>query len=474
MNQHEHHIGGRSVRPSTGQYFDDLSPIDDSLYAQAALGATTDIGNAVEVANSAFLSHRVSTPSEREGWLLDTAELLSQHANDFIEILIGEIGSPIAKAEQEVATSVRILKAAAGAVRHVTGKTLPSDVAGRLSFSIRQPLGVIAGITPFNVPLIKAVKHSAMPLATGNSVVLLPSEEAPALAIRVAELYTAAGVPDGLFNVVTGRGAEIGDTLTTHPLVKMVSFTGSTRVGRHVGGISGRLGKRFTLEMGGKNPLIVLQDADMDKAVQAAVFGSFLYQGQICMASSRIFVERPCYKEFIQKFVAAAKHLGMGDLRDRSTVIGPIINERQREHVREHLEDAIDKGATVLCGGEWQQNRLVPTILTNVTLDTRLYSEETFGPVTSVHIVDSIKDAIAQANDTTFGLSAAVFTNNHSHAMQCVQKLNAGMVHINGSTIQEEPHAPFGGTGDSGFGREGTDVGIDELTEWKWVTMQMT
>lgn len=470
--QHNHWIGGKDTAPAEGIYFANHNPEDDAVYSRAAAGSAADIDAAVEAADAAFHRYRQTTPSQREGWLLNAADLLQQRADEFIDLLIEEIGSPISKARKEIATAGGILKAAAGATRHLTGKTLPTDIPGRISISLRQPLGVVAGITPFNVPLIKNVKHAAMPLATGNAFVLLPSEEAPVMAIRVAQLFSDAGFPDGVFNVVTGSGHDIGDHLTQHPLVRMVGFTGSARIGRHVAGICGSAGKRCTLEMGGKNPLIVLQGADVQKAVQGSVLGAFLFQGQICMASSRIYVEDSLFDEFVAAFSTAADNLTMADLRDPQTMIGPIINTRQRSRVQAHLDDAVAKGARVLTGGNWQGNRCEPTILTDVTPQMTVCRQETFGPVTCVYRVASPGEALQQANDSEFGLSGSVYTPDISLALKFVEELNVGMVHVNGTTIQDEPHVPFGGVGASGLGRESTDTDVDAMTEWKWATIQ--
>lgn len=464
-------IAGQKSKPADGSYFDDLNPLDDSPLASIALASEQDVKLAIASAHTAFETFRHSLPREREGWLLAAAELLQQQADDFVDILIDEVGSPITKARREVASSVGILRAAAGMTRRLSGKTLPTDVLGRWSVSIRRPLGVIAAITPFNVPLIKGIKHTAMPLATGNTVVMLPSEEAPMMALRIAKLFAEAGLPGGALNVITGHGDKIGDTLTTHPDIRMVGFTGSTKIGRHIGERCGRLGKRVTLEMGGKNPLIVLNDADIDKAVSAAVVGGFLYQGQICMASSRVYVDRNVYQQFIQKFTTAAQHLSSGDLRDNATMIGPIINPRQRSRISKHVEDAVQKGAVIEAGGQWDSNRFQPTVLTNVPDSALLATEETFGPVVAIYEVDSPEDALQKANQSRYGLSAAVFTKDLSQAMRFAEELNAGMVHINGATLQEEAHVPFGGVGDSGFGREGSDAAIEEMTEWKWFTV---
>jgi acyl-CoA reductase-like NAD-dependent aldehyde dehydrogenase len=337
--------------------------------------------------------------------------------------------------------------------------------------TFRTPIGVVASITPFNVPLIKGVRLSANPLALGNTVVLLPSEEAPVLAHMLARLYADAGLPDGAFNIVNGIGAEIGDALTAHPLVRFVAFTGSTRVGRHIAALCGQHMKRVTLELGGKSPLVVMGDADLEKAVVAATHGIFTYQGQVCMGSSRIFVDRKVVDDFTAKFVTGAAGLGMGELRDPQTVIGPIINERQRTRVRDHVDEARNRGAKVLCGGSWRQNRCEPTILTDVSDDMRVFREETFGPVVSIYPVDSLDQAITAANASNYGLSAGIFTSDLSSAMTFAHRVQSGMVHINGSTLHDEPHVPFGGVGDSGFGREGTEEDIGNMTEWKWLTM---
>lgn len=447
-------------------------PGDDRRIAQAALGTAEDVDRAVTAAQRAFEQHRGMTYQEREAWLLELASLLQHRAAEFVDLIIEETGSAITKAEREVKTSVMFLRSAAGTARRLTGQTLPTQVPGRHSYSVREPIGVVAGIAPFNVPLIKAVKHSAMPLATGNACVLLPSEESPSCAVLLGRLFQEAGVPDGLLNVVCGVGSQIGDFLTTDERIRFVGFTGSHRVGRHVQELCGRFGKGVTLELGGLNPLIVLSDASLQRAIRCAVLGGFLYQGQICMASSRVFVEASVFDDFANGFVAAAQQLKPGDLRDAATVIGPIINARLRARIQQHIDDAVRLGASVRCGNEWSGNCLLPTVLTDVPESALMNREETFGPVVSLVRVDSAKQALHVANSTSFGLCAAVHTNDLSRAMRMTDQLNFGMVHVNAATIQEEAHIPFGGQGDSGFGREGTEVSVDDLTQWKWVTVQ--
>ena len=473
MDKHDLWINGQHVKAESGKYFEVRNPIDDSLYCTAAEAGEADINKAVAAAQACFETYSQGLAKEREAMLCKAADLLERDQAEFIDIIIDEIGSPMNKAQFEVQYSITHFRAAAGIARRVTGETIPSEVPGRISMSVRKPLGVVACITPFNVPLIKATKLVSSPLATGNTVVLLSSEEAPTLSYRFAKLIEEAGFPAGSFNVVSGFGVDIGDFLTGHPLVKAVSFTGSSRVGQHISEICGRQMKPCILELGGKNPLVILADADIDLAVQIAVPGMFLYQGQACMASSRIIVEAPVYDEFVEKFTAAASHLPMGDLREMSTVLGPIISPRQRERVRSHIANALELGATMTTGGEWEGNRCQPTIFTNVTKDMTLCYEETFGPVTSIYSVADVDEALELANDTRYGLSAAVCTNDLNNAIMLAQNINAGMVHINAPTLHDEPHVPFGGTGESGFGREGTELDVDSLTEWKWITIQL-
>jgi acyl-CoA reductase-like NAD-dependent aldehyde dehydrogenase len=332
-------------------------------------------------------------------------------------------------------------------------------------------VGVVAGISPFNVPLLKVTKQGAMAIATGNATVHLPSELAAAVALRFAQTLHEAGVPAGLFNVVTGNPFQIGDVLTTHPLVRSIKFCGTPRVGKHVAELAARNLKPVTLELGGKSPIVVLADADVDAAVQAACFSIFFFQGQACMGASRIFVHREVAAEFTEKFKAAAIQSKMGSLRDPDTSIGPIISPRQRERVKHHIEDARAKGAEVLCGGDWIGNRCQPTILRNVEEGMVVCREETFGPVTSLYVFDEVDEAMRRANDTEYGLSFSIFTRNLDAALRLSRQARSGMVHINRATIQDEPHVPFGGRGMSGFGREGTRYELDVLTEWKWITI---
>lgn len=466
-------IGGKSVKPESSRYFEDLNPETDEIYALAADGTTGDVDRAVVAADAAFRKNKSRLAREREAWLFRAAEILERRKSEIIDILIDEVGSPLFKAEFEFQIAVNSLRAAAGVPRRVTGKTIPSDRPGALSLTVREPVGVVAGITPFNVPLLKTAKQGGMALACGNAFVLMPSEHAPRVSLFMAEIFAEVGLPDGLFNVVLGNPFQIGDALTSHPLVKSVTFCGSWRIGKHVAELAARDLKPVVLELGGKSPMIVFDDADIDAAVQASVAGIFFFQGQACMGASRMVVQRNIAEAFTAKICAVAGALKMGDLRDMETVVGPIISTRQRQRVRHHIEDAVGKGAHCAAGGEWRSNRCEPTVLSGVTPEMTVYREETFGPVTAVYAFDDTEQAIRIANDTDYGLSGAVFTRDIDKALTVARNVETGMIHVNAASIQDEPHVPFGGRGRSGLGREGTDTDLDAMTEWKWITVQL-
>ena len=467
-------IGGEHVEPSGGEYFEDINPSDQTVLANVAKGTPADVDKAVGAAREAFDSFSQSLAKEREAILSRAAAIVERDREEYLKLLIDEVGSPIMKAEFEVEYCVNAFRAAAGVPRRLSGQTMPLDRPGAFGMSIREPVGVIACITPFNVPLLKNVKQIAMAIATGNTSVLLPSEFASQVTVKFAETLSEAGAPAGVFNYVTGDPFEIGDCLTRHRDIAAINFCGSPRIGKHVAELAAKDLKPITLELGGKNPLVVLDDADLEKALEAATIGIFFFQGQACMASSRIILQKGIASEFVRAFKQIASGIKVGDLSDPETAIGPIISSRQQDRVRGHITDALSKGATLLHGdADWKGACCPPTILTGVKEGMTVYSEETFGPVTSIYEVNSIEEAITMANDTDYGLSFAVFTQDITTALNVAKKSNAGMVHINAMSIQDEPHVPFGGNGLSGFGREGTEADLDIMTRWKWITVQL-
>jgi aldehyde dehydrogenase (NAD+) len=352
----------------------------------------------------------------------------------------------------------------------------PSNVTGKINYFVRKPAGVVAVISPWNVPFVLTLRAVAPALALGNTVVLKPSEETPvAGGLLVAEVFEEAGVPPGVLNVVTCARDEVGavgDVLVTHPAVSVISFTGSTATGRALAEKAGRHLKRMVLELGGKSPLIVLEDADLDLAVNAAAFGGFFHQGQICMAATRILVEHSLADAFAAQLVEKLGTLKMGDPSDPQTAIGPITSPTQLEKIRGHVDDAVAKGAKVLTGGRARGAYFEPTLLTNVTPEMRCYHEETFGPVVALTPVKNADEAVRLANDTAYGLSAAIITGDPKRGMALAERIQSGIVHVNDSTVHDEPHAPFGGIKGSGLGRHGGRAAIEAFTEIRWVSLQ--
>lgn len=342
--------------------------------------------------------------------------------------------------------------------------------------AVRQPVGVVAGIGPWNAPLILSLRSVCMPIAYGNTAILKPSTESSvAGGILIAEVFHQAGFPAGVLNVVTngpGKSGEIGDELIENPKVRRINLTGSSEVGRRLAEKAGRYLKRVALELGGQNPMIILRDADIDYAVNAAAFGGFIHQGQICMSTRRIIIERPVAAAFTDKFVAKVSRLKVGDPRDPNTVIGPIINKQQLNDIKKSVDAAVRDGAKVLCGAKTEGLCYYPTVLTNVKPGTPFCYEETFGPVVSIVEAEDIEQAISIANETPYGLSAAVITGDFSKGLAVAERIESGIVHINDQTVHDEPQVPFGGLKDSGWGRFGGRAGLEEFTELRWISMQ--
>ncbi|MGB0035948.1 MAG: aldehyde dehydrogenase family protein, partial [Candidatus Acidiferrales bacterium] len=398
---------------------------------------------------------------------------LEKATPELVELLINEGGSTFGKAHFEVPFAANMVRSIAGEARRIHGDVFPADGPGLISMAIRRPLGVVAGISPFNFPIVLSLKKVAFALAAGNTFVLKPSEETSLVGLKLAEVFERAGLPPGVLNVVPGDGPTLARVLFDDPRVKLISFTGSTAVGRIIATECAKRGKRVVLEMGGKSPLVVLKDADVDYAVDTACFGIFIHQGQICMAGSRIIVEAPIYETFLERFVAKARTLKVGDPRDPHTVIGPLIRSSQCPMIDRKIKDAVAGGARLLTGGTYEGNFFAPTVLADVTPNMAAFRDELFGPVAAVSRADNADHALALANNSVYDLSSAVLTNNLQLAMKFALELEAGMVHLNGPTVHDEATVPFGGVKDSGSGREGGRWSIEEMTEVKWVTIQL-
>lgn len=473
MTEHKLFIDGQWVPSSTGTLADDLNPATGEVYARVHQASRTDIDSAIAAAYRAKDAWGSTPPAVREGILIKAASILDQRIPEFADVLINEGGATFGKAMFETTFVANMLRSAAGECRRIFGETMPSDAPGLISMTVRRPLGVIAGIAPFNFPFLLAMKKVCLALAAGNTFVLKPASPTPVIGLKIAELFEAAGLPKGVLNVIPAKGSTMGNILVEDPRIRMVTFTGSTDVGKQLAEVAGRYQKRITLEMGGKSPLIVLKDADLDYAVDAAAFGIFLHQGQVCMANSRIIVEAEVYDKFCEKLVVKAKGLKVGDPRQHDTVIGPLVDSKQCAFIQSQVDDAVSEGARLLTGGQFEGGFYQPTVVADVTSRMRVFREESFGPVVCVTKVANSEEAVAVANDSDFGLSSALITNDLQKAFDISLRLEAGMVHINDCSIFDEAHVPFGGVKDSGVGREGGRWSMEEMTEVKWITLQL-
>ena len=472
------YMDGEWVDAASGETFDDYNPYTGEVFAKVAAARKVDARRAVDAAAAAFPAWSATPPAERAMYFLKAADILESRQQEIVEILKDETGGTFGWGMFQTHFTPGLLRESAAQVHMVTGQIIPADLPGAFFMALRQPVGVVAGIAPWNAPLILSLRAVALPIAYGNTAILKPSSESPVSGGLVyAEIFEEAGFPKGVLNVLTngpGFADEVGHELIVDPRVRRISFTGSTEIGRQLAEKAGRHLKRVTLELGGSDPVIILRDADVDYAVNAATFGRFLHQGQICMSSKRIIVERPVADEFIEKFVKKASSLKVGDPREPDTVIGPLINQTQLDKLREQVDEAIARGANLLCGGKYEGLCYYPTVLTDVTEDMKVFSEETFGPVAPVIVVEDTEEAIRVANNSRYGLSAGVITRDFEKGLSIAERLETGMVHINDSSVHDEPQVPFGGVKDSGWGRHGGLAALEEFTELRWITMQRT
>ena len=461
---------------SSGLTFDRRGPVSDAVVTTAAAATVEDAREAADSAHAAFSTWSLSGPTERRRILLRAADILESKMGDFVSTMALEIGSPEAWSGFNVMGSAALFREAAGLVTQIQGETIPTDKPGTLSMTLRQPVGVILSIVPWNGPVLLAARAIAYPIACGNTVVFKASESSPRTHALIAEAFYEAGLPAGVLNFLTNApedAADVIDALIAHPAVRRINFTGSTRVGRIIAEKAAAQLKPCLLELGGKAPFVVLDDADIEGAVSAAIFGSFLYQGQICMSTERFVVDEAVADAFVARFAERAKALPMGDPADGAAcVIGPVISRSSGDRINDLLDDAIAKGAVLAAGGRADGAVMPATILDRVVPGMGVYDEETFGPITTVVRVKGVEEAIRVANDTAYGLSAAVFGADMTRALAVATRIESGSVHINGATVQNEPQAPYGGMKQSGYGRFDGRAVIDQFTEVKWVTIE--
>lgn len=467
-NQHRDAQGGR--------IFERRNPLSGEVVVTAASASVGDAVRAADAAGAAFKRWSKTGPTERRKILLAAADRLEAKVGDISAAMATEVGASGLWGGFNVMAAGALLREAASLTTQIQGETIPTDKPGTLSMTLRQPVGAILSIVPWNGPVILAARAIAYPIACGNTVVFRGSEFSPLTHSLIAEAFLEAGLPAGVLNFVVNEpaaSADVIEALIEHPAIRRINFTGSTRVGRIIAEKSGRALKRCLLELGGKAPFVVLDDADLDGAVNAAIFGSFLYQGQICMSTERFVVDEAVADAFVEKFAARARALLSDDpMVNPGCVIGPMIDARSGERINAMIDDALDKGASIVAGGKAQGARLDATIVDHVKPGMTIYGEETFGPVTTVVRVKGVEEAVRIANDTDYGLAAAVFGADVTRALDVARRIDAGHVHVNGATVQNEPQAPYGGMKASGYGRFDGRAVIDEFTELKWVTIE--
>jgi len=476
LREYQQFIGGEWIAAEGGATFEDRDPFTGETVALAPAGTRADAARAIAAAQAAFPAWSQTVPAERQRIFLKAADVLESRRDEVVGLLARETGASFGFGMFQMGFVPNLLRQAAALAYAPIGQIIPSDHPGTLAMGIRRPVGVVAAIAPWNAALILSARSLAAPLALGNTVVLKPSELSPFVGgLLWGEIFAEAGLPAGALNVVThapGEAAPIGDELVENPAVRRINFTGSTETGRRLAEAAGRHLKRVVLELGGYNPLIVLDDADLEYAVNASTFGAFLHQGQICMSARRIFVERGIADEFTTRLAEKAKTLKAGNPAEPDTIIGPLINESALAMVSERVKEAVAKGAKVLAGGEPVGPCYPATVITDVPEDSDFAKFETFGPVVAVEVVDSPEAAIARANATAYGLSAGILTADTDRGFALAQQLESGIVHVNDQPVGDEPQMPFGGVKDSGWGRFGGQAVMDEFTELRWITVQ--
>ena len=467
-------VDGAAVPAEGGATFDRKDPMTGKVATQAAAAALADVEKVVAAAAKAFEAWSETGLTVRRALLLKAADLMEGRTNDFIRLMLEETGATAPWAGFNVHLAAGMLREAAALTTQITGEVIPSDKPGILSMAIRQPAGVVLGMAPWNAPVILGTRAIAAPLACGNTVILRSSEICPGTHHLIGQVLNDAGFPKGVVNVLSNAPADapkIVEALIAHPAIRRINFTGSTKVGRIIAKLAAEHLKPVLLELGGKAPLIVLDDADLDQAVDAAVFGAFMNQGQICMSTERIIVDDSVADAFVAKFAAKASKLPAGDPRGH-VVLGSLVDLAPAERMDVLITDAVAKGAKVVAGGKRNATVVEATLLDHVKAKMKIYSEESFGPVKSIIRVNGVDEAVRVANDTEYGLSAAVFGRDITRAMAVAKRIQSGICHINGPTVADEAQMPFGGMKSSGYGRFGGKSVINEFTDLRWITIE--
>ena len=468
-------INGQDQAASSGKVFERRNPLSQEVASRAAAATAFDADAAVTAASAALPGWSALGRNARRALLLKAADALEAKRDAFVQIMMAEIGTTEIWSAFNVKLATGMLREAASLTTQIAGEVIPSDKPGCLAMSVRQPAGVCLGIAPWNAPIILGVRAVATALACGNTVVLKASEICPGTHRLIGEVFKDAGFPPGVVNVLTNAPADapaLVERLIANPAVRRINFTGSTRVGRVIAELAGRHLKPVLLELGGKAPLVVLDDADLNAAVAAVAFGGFINQGQVCMSTERVIVDESVAASFVNKLAKKTAALPAGDPRSGPVVVGSMIDEAPAKYVVALIDDAIAKGAVKLAGGDRVGTVVPATVLDRVVPGMRIYTEESFGPVVSVIRARGVDDAVRLANDTEYGLSAAVFGRDVARALTVAQRIESGICHVNGPTVHDEAQMPFGGVKGSGYGRFGGQAGIAEFTDLRWITIE--
>ncbi|MBB1624043.1 aldehyde dehydrogenase [Achromobacter sp. UMC71] len=470
-------INGEKSQTANGAHFERRNPLDGSIASRVPAASPEDAIAAVDAAAEAFKTWSRTGPGERRALLLKAAQTLAAKSADLAAAMAAETGASAGWSAFNVQLGVNTLLEAASLTTRISGEVIASDVPGSLAMALRQPAGVVLGIAPWNAPVILAVRAIATPLACGNTVVLKGSETCPATQGLVIDALHEAGLPRGVVNFITHAPADaatVVQAMVAHPAVRRVNFTGSTQVGKRIAATCARYLKPVVLELGGKAPFIVLDDADLDAAVNAAVFGAFANSGQICMSTERVIVDTRIADAFVARLAARAASLSLGDPREGDVVLGSVVDMSTVQRCNALIDDALQRGAKLVAGGKADSTLMPATLLDHVTADMRIYHEEAFGPVKGIVRVDGIEAAIACANDNEYGLSAAVFGRDVGRAIEVAKRIESGICHVNAPTVHDEPQMPFGGLKHSGIGHFGGQAGIDAFTDLRWISVQTT
>ncbi|MFK4792494.1 aldehyde dehydrogenase [Sphingobium sp. ZW T5_29] len=466
-------IGGESR--SAASAFERLNPITGAVATRAAAASVEDAIAAVDAAKAAFPAWSQTGPNARRALLMKAADALDARVDDFINAMMAEIGATEGWARFNLMLSSSMVREAAALTTQIGGEVIPSDKPGCIAMAIREPAGVVLSMAPWNAPIILATRAIAVPLACGNSVVLKASEQCPRTHGLIVQAFVEAGLTGGIVNLITNApqdAADVVGAMIDHPAVRRVNFTGSTPVGRIIAKRCAEHLKPVVLELGGKAPLIVLEDADLDEAVKAAAFGAFMNQGQICMSTERIIVVEAIADAFAEKFQAKVGTMAVGDPREGKTPLGAVVDSKTVSHVRTLIDDALAAGAIQLNGGEANGVLMPAHVIDRVTPQMKLFRDESFGPVVGIVRARDEAHAIELANDTEYGLSASVFTRDTARGLRVARQIQSGICHVNGPTVHDEAQMPFGGVKASGYGKFGGRAGIDSFTELRWITME--